>query len=93
MRLKCLFHDNDNVVSYFFIQVAILLFVLLLWVGAISLFYHQWGKIRGLDDYQPDYVHANLTIHHNPLPDELSEVAVSAQVFSSRLDILNRFKR
>ena len=58
----------------FKLQIAILLFVLLLWAGAISLFYHQWGKIRGLDDYQPDYVHANMTLHHNPLPEEGSEV-------------------
>ena len=57
--------------------MAILLFVLLLWAGAISLFYHQWGKIRGIDDYQPDYVHANMTIHPNPFPEEGSEIGVS----------------
>ena len=61
----------------FILQVAILLFVLLLWAGAISLFYHQWGKIRGIDDYQPDYVHANMTIHPNPFPEEGSEIGVS----------------
>ena len=61
----------------FTLQVAILLFVLLLWAGAISLFYHQWGKIRGIDDYQPDYVHANMTIHPNPFPDDGSEIGVS----------------
>ena len=57
-------------------QIAILLFVLLLWAGAISLFYHQWGKIRGIDDYQPDYVHANMTIQHNPIPEETSDKLV-----------------
>ena len=63
--------------SFFALQIAILLFVLLLWAGAISLFYHQWGKIRGLDDYRPDYVHANMKLHHNPLPDDvISEVAI-----------------
>ena len=61
--------------------MAILLFVLLLWAGAISLFYHQWGKIRGIDDYQPDYVHANMTIHPNPFPEEGSEIGVSTYLF------------
>ena len=65
----------------FLLQVAILLFVLLLWAGAISLFYHQWGKIRGIDDYQPDYVHANMTIHPNPFPEEGSEIGVSTYLF------------
>ena len=55
--------------------------MLLLWAGAISLFYHQWGKIRGLDDYQPDFVHANMTLHHNPLPEEGSEVVSKAAAF------------
>ena len=63
--------------------MAILLFVLLLWAGAISLFYHQWGKIRGIDDYQPDYVHANMTIHPNPFPEESSEIGVSKQTVHS----------
>ena len=65
----------------FILQVAILLFVLLLWAGAISLFYHQWGKIRGIDDYQPDYVHANMTIHPNPFPEEGSEIGVNRIFF------------
>ena len=64
-------------VGMFTLQVAIMLFVLLLWAGAISLFYHQWGKIRGIDDYTPDYVHANMTIHPNPFPEENSEIGVS----------------
>jgi len=69
-------------------EVAILLFVLLLWAGAIWLFYHQWGKIRGIDDYQPDYVHANMTIHPNPFPEEGSEIGACANsvVMSPKLD-------
>ena len=38
----------------------IVVFVLLLWAGAIALFYNQWGKINGLGLHQLDYVHANL---------------------------------
>ena len=71
----------------FTLQVAILLFVLLLWAGAISLFYHQWGKIRGIDDYQPDYVHANMTIHPNPFPEESSEIGVSKKTVFYSTDI------
>ena len=56
--------------------------MLLLWAGAISLFYHQWGKIRGIDDYQPDYVHANMTIQHNPIPEE----AHSDKIVSDKLN-------
>ena len=37
-----------------------MVFVLSLWVGAIALFYYQWGKINGLGLHQLDYVHANL---------------------------------
>ena len=66
-------------------QIAILLFVLLLWAGAISLFYHQWGKIRGIDDYQPDYVHANMTIQHNPIPEETSDKLVCKDFFSESI--------
>ena len=62
--------------DFVYFQIAILLFVLLLWAGAISLFYHQWGKIRGIDDYQPDYVHANMTV--NPIPEETSDKIVSS---------------
>ena len=66
--------------DFVYFQIAILLFVLLLWAGAISLFYHQWGKIRGIDDYQPDYVHANMTV--NPIPEETSDKIVSLSTSS-----------
>lgn len=29
--------------------------VLLLWVGAIALFFNRWGKIRMLEPYQPKF--------------------------------------
>lgn len=37
-------------------EVLIVLFVLVLWVGAIALFFHRWGKIRMLEPYQPKFV-------------------------------------
>ena len=73
------------------LQIAILLFVLLLWAGAISLFYHQWGKIRGIDDYQPDYVHANMTIQHNPIPEETSDKLVCNDFFHEKTFTLHTF--
>uniref|UniRef100_A0A1B0EZG3 Fibronectin type III domain-containing protein n=2 Tax=Phlebotomus papatasi TaxID=29031 RepID=A0A1B0EZG3_PHLPP len=36
-------------------EVLIVLFVLILWVGAIALFFHRWGKIRMLEPYQPKF--------------------------------------
>ena len=54
-----------------------MVFVLLLWVGAIALFYHQWGKINGLEPYQPDFVHANLTLHNETTPASENNFPVS----------------
>ena len=80
-----------TLIFFFFFQIAILLFVLLLWAGAISLFYHQWGKIRGIDDYQPDYVHANMTIQHNPIPEEAhSDKIVSDKLYNDEDNDLRR---
>ena len=36
-------------------EVLIVLIVLILWVGAIALFFHRWGKIRMLEPYQPKF--------------------------------------
>lgn len=36
-------------------EVLIILFVLILWVCAIALFFHRWGKIRMLEPYQPKF--------------------------------------
>ena len=52
-------------------ELTIVIFVLLLWVGAIALFYHQWDKINGLGNYQLDYVHANLTATAKPVNAEV----------------------
>lgn len=36
-------------------EVLIVVLVLLLWVGAIALFFNRWGKIRMLEPYQPKF--------------------------------------
>lgn len=36
-------------------EVLIVVAVLLLWVGAIALFFNRWGKIRMLEPYQPKF--------------------------------------
>jgi hypothetical protein len=36
-------------------EAAIVIFVLVLWVGAIALFFNRWGKIRMLEPYQPKF--------------------------------------
>lgn len=37
------------------VEIGIVLLVLVVWVGAIALFFNRWGKIRMLLPYQPDY--------------------------------------
>lgn len=36
-------------------EVLIVVFVLILWAGAIALFFNRWGKIRMLEPYQPKF--------------------------------------
>ena len=36
-------------------EIGIVLVVLLLWVGAIVMFFNRWGKIRMLEPYQPKF--------------------------------------
>ncbi|XP_063706081.1 uncharacterized protein LOC134835143 isoform X1 [Culicoides brevitarsis] len=36
-------------------EALIVIFVLILWVGAIALFFNRWGKIRMLEPYQPKF--------------------------------------
>lgn len=36
-------------------EVLIVVFVLVLWAGAIALFFNRWGKIRMLEPYQPKF--------------------------------------
>lgn len=38
-------------------EVLIVMLVLILWVGAIALFFNRWGKIRMLEPYQPKFQH------------------------------------
>ncbi|XP_044586445.1 uncharacterized protein LOC123266314 isoform X3 [Cotesia glomerata] len=37
------------------VEIGIVMMVLLVWAGAIALFFNRWGKIRMLLPYQPDY--------------------------------------
>ncbi|CRK96523.1 CLUMA_CG010020, isoform A [Clunio marinus] len=36
-------------------EALIVIFVLILWVGAIGLFFHRWGKIRNCEPYAPKF--------------------------------------
>lgn len=36
-------------------EALIVILVLILWVGAIGLFFHRWGKIRMLEPYTPKF--------------------------------------
>lgn len=44
------------------IEVTIVVLVLMVWVGAIILFFNRWGKIRMLIPYQPDYKETQLKV-------------------------------
>lgn len=37
------------------VEISLVGMALVLWAGAIVLFFHRWGKIRMLLPYQPDY--------------------------------------
>ncbi|CAL8083421.1 unnamed protein product [Orchesella dallaii] len=37
------------------VEITLVALALVLWAGAIVLFFHRWGKIRMLLPYQPDY--------------------------------------
>ncbi|KAG8037774.1 hypothetical protein G9C98_005985 [Cotesia typhae] len=54
-------------------EALIVVFVLLLWVGAIALFFNRWGKIRMLEPYQPKFQqHRNSCTSIDPPPLEQS---------------------
>ncbi|KAG5683714.1 hypothetical protein PVAND_012979 [Polypedilum vanderplanki] len=36
-------------------EALIVIFVLILWIGAIGLFFHRWGKIRNCEPYTPKF--------------------------------------
>ena len=62
--------------------MTIVVFVLILWVAAIALFYHQWGKINGLGSHQLDYVHANLEVPSkvkSPPPSSCQGMAINME--------------
>lgn len=44
------------------VEVGIVVIVLLVWAGAIALFFNRWGKIRMLLPYQPDYKQEQLKV-------------------------------
>ncbi|KAI8436613.1 hypothetical protein MSG28_010124 [Choristoneura fumiferana] len=44
------------------VEIGIVVLVLLVWVGAIALFFNRWGKIRMLLPYQPDYKQEQLKV-------------------------------
>ncbi|XP_016656820.1 uncharacterized protein LOC100569598 isoform X2 [Acyrthosiphon pisum] len=44
------------------IEITIVVLVLMVWVGAIIMFFNRWGKIRMLIPYQPDYKDTQLKV-------------------------------
>lgn len=56
------------------VEISLVGMALVLWAGAIVLFFHRWGKIRMLLPYQPDYkemkrnnsvcANCSITPHH-----------------------------
>ncbi|XP_041979087.1 fibronectin type III domain-containing protein 5 isoform X2 [Aricia agestis] len=44
------------------VEIGIVVLVLIVWVGAIALFFNRWGKIRMLLPYQPDYKQEQLKV-------------------------------
>lgn len=44
------------------VEIGIVCLVLVVWAGAIALFFNRWGKIRMLLPYQPDYKQDQLKV-------------------------------
>ncbi|XP_049299530.1 uncharacterized protein LOC125772142 isoform X6 [Anopheles funestus] len=44
------------------VEIGIVVLVLIVWAGAIALFFNRWGKIRMLLPYQPDYKQEQLKV-------------------------------
>lgn len=44
------------------VEIGIVLLVLVVWIGAIALFFNRWGKIRMLIPYQPDFKQEQLKV-------------------------------
>lgn len=49
------FHPSEGALVVRAEEALIVLLVLVLWVGAIILFFNRWGKIRMLEPYQPKF--------------------------------------
>ncbi|XP_045498176.1 uncharacterized protein LOC123696165 isoform X2 [Colias croceus] len=44
------------------VEIGLVVLVLIIWIGAITLFFNRWGKIRMLLPYQPDYKQEQLKV-------------------------------
>ncbi|CAL8083430.1 unnamed protein product [Orchesella dallaii] len=74
-------------------EVGIVIVVLLLWVGAIILFFNRWGKIRMLEPYQPKFCEnhrpscpmAEVTTGNHPVCNEraFSKFNLSTEMLAS----------
>ena len=69
--------------------MVIVIFVLLLWAGAIALFYHQWGKINGLGLHQLDYVHTNPEASPSKVANN-SSTSSAATALGSSLELTDK---
>lgn len=56
------FYSHSIAIQVRGVEVGIVVVVLLVWAGAIALFFNRWGKIRMLLPYQPDYKQEQLKV-------------------------------
>ncbi|XP_049873301.1 uncharacterized protein LOC126371906 isoform X2 [Pectinophora gossypiella] len=57
------------------VEIGIVVLVLIVWIGAIALFFNRWGKIRMLLPYQPDYKQEQLKVCNVPGSSALAAAA------------------
>lgn len=65
MMTMCNFHLFLFCITFWQIrgvEIGIVVLVLMVWAGAIGLFFNRWGKIRMLLPYQPDYKQDQLKV-------------------------------
>ncbi|XP_071446651.1 uncharacterized protein [Hetaerina americana] len=62
-------------------EALIVLIVLLLWVGAIALFFNRWGKIRMLEPYQPKF---QQSAQHRPSCPLAAEAPIAPPIVQFR---------
>lgn len=58
----CYYKNYAHHVQVRGIEITIVVLVLMVWVGAIIMFFNRWGKIRMLIPYQPDYKDTQLKV-------------------------------